>query len=1010
MLELLCNYFNLDELQTLCLKLKVNYETLPGDTKRAKAQALISHMYRKKRLSELINVLKQQRPNIKWPNIATIENEAKLLRKNQKYTGIKGVVIEAGSHVQAKYISGLGITIFKDSDSARFNPIRQQLLKNMQTQWIYGFLGDSFQNVDEINLNVESKPDSVQRPWMMDTDHSSSANINIEDIFQKLNGNLLILGEPGAGKTTTLLKLAEKSIKTANRNLQVPTPIIVELVTWAKEKQPIRDWLIKEFNIPNNDKQNWLDTIPFQLFMDGLDEVPGADRTKCVQAINHFRSQYPLHSIVVSCRYEDYEQLTTKLNLFGAVRILPLELKNVIKHLNRKELRLKGVLDALKNDTVLYELITNPLMLSIITLAYRGLTKQELGDFNTSEKRSQHIFEKFVERSYRRKRRDNINYTKIQMIHWLSWLANRMTQQTQNIFFVDDLQPDWLMSDEQSSYRLKVILSGGLVFVLAFTLIFVQLIGYDAGFLEKVAAMVMGGAVGSFLFIFIFALLGGFDIRYLSNFEFLSNIEDRRKTREYIQSRKNPKIPWLVILITWLLVTIGFGWIIEFYTSAWGFPLAGRLFFHCGVAITITPWIGLVAASFVSISKPIYILINGSASALNTIDYVGKLSWSMRWALNTGIFQLICIVLINFLSPTINIGFLNGGISVILFAIFGGILGQFVFKPNTIITSHKRVRQSTENAIWGGLIGGVSFGFYVSLLSTPVSGIIVGLACSLIFGLIFGGFLVIQYLSLRLQLATKNFLPWKLHPFLEDMANRVILRKFAHGYSFYHRVILEYFVSLSEETLAPAEDYFKQGMMILEEKNRDSYDIERAINYFSRAIHLRPDFYDAYLYRACAFNNIDRTQEAIQDLNKVIEHNPLYGEAYLERGRAYHGENFEQANDDYSRAIFLDSKLNKSCVWEAYLRRGSLHLWNDEGDPLVAIKDFSSVIAFNPNYRLAYYYRGLVYQQKLYDFEAALKDAYRCIELTGEADKRSYYNWIQTINKEKALYRKGRYK
>jgi hypothetical protein len=56
-------------------------------------------------------------------------------------------------------------------------------------------------------------------------------------------GRLLILGEPGAGKTTTLLKLAQELVTQAQADAPVPVPIIFELSNWTQENQPIYQWL-----------------------------------------------------------------------------------------------------------------------------------------------------------------------------------------------------------------------------------------------------------------------------------------------------------------------------------------------------------------------------------------------------------------------------------------------------------------------------------------------------------------------------------------------------------------------------------------------------------------------------------------------------------------------------------------------------------------------------------------------------------------------------------------------
>lgn len=61
----LTKYFSKDELYTLCFDLGVDYENFP-EAKRGIARELIAHLERCGRISELLQVCKQRRPNAPW--------------------------------------------------------------------------------------------------------------------------------------------------------------------------------------------------------------------------------------------------------------------------------------------------------------------------------------------------------------------------------------------------------------------------------------------------------------------------------------------------------------------------------------------------------------------------------------------------------------------------------------------------------------------------------------------------------------------------------------------------------------------------------------------------------------------------------------------------------------------------------------------------------------------------------------------------------------------------------
>ncbi len=60
-------YFNDEELRSLCLSLNVDYESLGGDGKKARAERLVSHMERHGRSEELLSTLNALRKHVAWP-------------------------------------------------------------------------------------------------------------------------------------------------------------------------------------------------------------------------------------------------------------------------------------------------------------------------------------------------------------------------------------------------------------------------------------------------------------------------------------------------------------------------------------------------------------------------------------------------------------------------------------------------------------------------------------------------------------------------------------------------------------------------------------------------------------------------------------------------------------------------------------------------------------------------------------------------------------------------------
>lgn len=62
----LSSYFNLEEIRTICFGMGVDYDSLPGEGKAAKARELIYELARKGRLQELVDRLRIERRHVAW--------------------------------------------------------------------------------------------------------------------------------------------------------------------------------------------------------------------------------------------------------------------------------------------------------------------------------------------------------------------------------------------------------------------------------------------------------------------------------------------------------------------------------------------------------------------------------------------------------------------------------------------------------------------------------------------------------------------------------------------------------------------------------------------------------------------------------------------------------------------------------------------------------------------------------------------------------------------------------
>jgi formylglycine-generating enzyme required for sulfatase activity len=129
---------------------------------------------------------------------------------------------------------------------------------------------------------------------------------------------VLLLGEPGAGKTTTLLQLVADIAQDASAKL----PVFVPLRSF-KGEQPFSEFVklqMKGLQNRYNQLAGWL-----VLLCDALNEMPrkAADGRDLVDEVRDYLRDKP--AWVVSCRVRDYQEDLSKLADVSKVRLRPLD-------------------------------------------------------------------------------------------------------------------------------------------------------------------------------------------------------------------------------------------------------------------------------------------------------------------------------------------------------------------------------------------------------------------------------------------------------------------------------------------------------------------------------------------------------------------------------------------------------------------------------------------------------------------------------------------------------------
>ncbi len=79
----------------------------------------------------------------------------------------------------------------------------------------------------------------------------------------------------------------------------------------------------------------------------------------------------------------------------------------------------------------------------------------------------------------------------------------------------------------------------------------------------------------------------------------------------------------------------------------------------------------------------------------------------------------------------------------------------------------------------------------------------------------------------------------------------------------------------------------------------------KSIEYYSKAISIKPDYVSAYYNRAQDYDSLGEYEHAIQDYTRVIKLNPSDHEAYYNRGLS-----FRKLKDYHKQSMIIQKRLN----------------------------------------------------------------------------------------------------
>jgi hypothetical protein len=579
-------------------------------------------------------------------------------------------------------------------------------------------------------------------------------------------GRLVILGEPGSGKSMLMVGLVLDLL--ARRRDGGPVPVLASLASWDPASQDLHGWLGDTLSIDYPDLAAALpessgDTRFEALLsaglilpiLDGLDEIPEPVRPIAITRINE--ELQPDEPIVVTCRTEAYRAAVSPLDSQGAVlraaavQLNTLEFDEVASYLRKDagpaaESRWK-FLDTLSSRSPTRQALATPLMVGLARAIYNPRPHErisdlrhpaELGELADQRAVEGHLFDEFIPAAYRSPATGR--WTAEQAETWLVFLARHLE------YTIGSSDLAWWQLREAAStnaLRFVVGLATGLAGGLG--------TGLAAGFATRPALGLVAGLAGGLAF-----GVAGF-VR-----------------------------GWAAGLGFGLVAGVAYG-----FADGWPGLLAGLF-------IGLLGWLtfGLAGVLIGRLQ-----IADVPARGLR-MDRIELLIAGLAFGLAAG----FTLMYGHGLASIFIGGFVGGGAGALVGVLAGGLAGvphdlvegfagftlnlAGAANPRIVLQRDRRVALSLTLVF--GLLSGLVIGLAVGLVVGLRGGLIIGLATAVVTGLVAGRRLGMNqtawpsYMLAKGWLALHHHLPWSLMDFLADAHRRGALRQAGAVYQFQH--------------------------------------------------------------------------------------------------------------------------------------------------------------------------------------------------------------------------------
>src|SRR5215218_4170195 len=285
-----------------------------------------------------------------------------------------------------------------DAIKKRVRQLEPELRKQVQVR-SYGARRNLIEApLRELDLDITPRLGWVRDPRLLEPEPLSEGIADdIVAAFESSKRRLLLVGEPGSGKTMAAYSLIEYLDETEGAEGRVP--LLVNLSAWEAQETFeafLVDYLCSSvgYEVPERAVASaFISSDRYDLILDGLDEIPLRLRAHFSERLDKFvRGLEGEVGVVVTCRTQEYEEFLAAhpegLGLVQAVQLLPLtdqQLDSAFAELSQRDKDWETFLSQRRLTAYkrVRHLLSNPLFLNLAVVGH--LSPEQLLDSTTTE-------------------------------------------------------------------------------------------------------------------------------------------------------------------------------------------------------------------------------------------------------------------------------------------------------------------------------------------------------------------------------------------------------------------------------------------------------------------------------------------------------------------------------------------------------------------------------------------------------------------------------------------------